>query len=522
MLETLSRGFKNLKNKLQGLNVLNEETIDEVLGDVRRSLLEADVALPVVKKFLARVKEEALGETIQTRIRHKDRTLRITPADAFVKICEDELVDLLGPVDTELAFRSSGPSVIMLVGLQGSGKTTTAGKMARLLESRYQKRPMLVAADVYRPAAIEQLKVIGEQLDIPVFSRPGGNPVQICRDAMDEAARAHRDVLIFDTAGRLAIDEQLMQELDNIKRETRPDNIFLVCDAMIGQDAVRMSTEFNNHLDVDGFIMTKLDGDTRGGSTLSVKEVTGKPVKFIGMGETLDRLEEFRPEGLASRILGFGDIVSLVRDFEGVVDEKKAEEDAMRMLQGEFSMADYVEQIRTIRKMGPLSEVMEKLPGMSDAMPEGAQVDESHLVRIEAMINSMTPEERLRPNIINQSRAGRIARGSGHRPHEVRNLIAQFMSMKKMMAQLGASSGLLGKIPGLKKLDQMAQMRKMMGEGGSEGLEGMLAGMKNPFKKKFEPEFSSKSLDEDEWKKLKNKRKAERKSRKAQKKKKKR
>lgn len=518
MLETISRGFKTLKNKLQGLDVLTEEKIDEVLGDVRRSLLEADVALPVVKKFLAQVREKALGEVVQVKVSFKEQKLRVKPGELFIKICEDELIALLQSDDPPLHFRSAGPSVVMLVGLQGSGKTTTAGKLAKYLETK-QKSSLLVAADIYRPAAVDQLQVLGGQLNIPVYSRAGADPVTICREALDEAVRTQRDVVIFDTAGRLAIDEQLMRELENIKRETRPDNILVVCDAMIGQDAVRMSTTFHERLKVDGFIMTKLDGDTRGGSTLSVKEVTGKPVKFVGMGEGLDRLEEFRPEGIASRILGFGDILGLVKDFQEVVDEKKAEDDALRMLQGDFSLADYVEQIQTVRKMGPLKDVMEKLPGMADAFPDGFEFDEKSLVRVEAMIQSMTPEERSKPNLINQSRAARIARGSGHKPHDVRNLIAQFMTMRKMMSRLGQSSGLMGKIPGLKKLDQMNQMKKMMEEEGAEDMGGLLAGLHNPFKKKFTPEFATKSLTEDDLRKRKNKRKAERKARKDQKKK---
>ena len=519
MLDVLTRGFRTLKQKLQGLEVLTEERIDEVLGDVRRSLLEADVALPVVKKFLAQVKDKALGEIVQVKVAHGDQKMRVSPADVFIRICEDELIGLLGPVDTKLRYRAAGPSVVMLVGLQGSGKTTTAGKLARLLEKE-GRLPMLVAADVYRPAAVEQLKVLGEQLNIPVYARDNANPVLICKEAVAEASRKGRDTILLDTAGRLAIDEQLMMELENIKRETRPDNILLVCDAMIGQDSVRMSTEFDRRLHVDGFIMTKLDGDTRGGSTLSVKEVTGKPIKFVALGEGLDKLEEFRPEGLASRILGFGDVVGLVREFEEVADMQKAEEDAVRMLQGEFTLADYVEQIRMLRKMGPLADVLDKVPGFADAFPNGVQLDESYFVHLEAMINSMTPAERQRPQIITQSRAARIARGSGHRPHDVRNMVAQFSAMKKMMAQMGQSAGLMGKIPGLKKLDQMNQLRKMMEEEGGGGMEGMLAGLKNPFKKKFQPEFKTKSVSGEDWKKLKNKRKAERKSRKDQKKKK--
>ncbi len=515
MLEILTRGFTSVRNRLRGLEVLTEETIDEALGDVRRSLLEADVALPVVKKFCAQVKEKALGETVQTKVKADGQTLRVDASAIFVKTCEDELIGLLGPVDTSLRFRSKTASVVMLVGLQGSGKTTSAGKLARYLEKQ-GKRPMMVAADVYRPAAIDQLEFIGNQLSVPVFSRRGDNPVNICRDALREAERTQRDVVILDTAGRLAIDEPLMQELEAIKREVRPDNILVVCDAMIGQDAVKMSSEFNRRLNVDGFIMTKLDGDTRGGSTLSVKEVTGKPVKFVGMGETSDRLEEFRPEGLASRMLGMGDVVGLVRDFEEVVDQKKAEEDALRMLLGGFTLSDYVEQIRTLKKMGPLGDVMDKLPGMAEAFPNGVQIDEKALAPVEAMINSMTPGERREPQIINQSRATRIAKGSGRKPHEVRNLIAQFQSMKKIFAALGQPATFLGKIPGLKKLDQFFQMRKMAQDMMGDDMQGLMEGMKNPFKKKFQPEFQSKSMDDDARKKLKNKRKSEKKARKDQ------
>ena len=521
MLESLTNGFRTLKNKLQGMEELTDENITEVLGDVRRSLLEADVALPVVKKFLALVQEKVVGEVVQVRVKYKDQKKKINPGDIFIKACSDELVNLLGPVDTTLRFRSGGTAVIMLVGLQGSGKTTTAGKLAQLL-LKQGHTPMMVAADVYRPAAVEQLRVIGEQLGVPVFLREGLDPVRICREAVDEAGRTGRDVVVLDTAGRLAIDENLMQELENIKRATRPDNVLLVCDAMIGQDAVRMSTEFDRRLNVDGFIMTKLDGDTRGGAILSVKEVTGKPIKFVGMGEHLDRLEEFRPEGFASRILGYGDVVGLVKDFEDILDEKKAEEDAERMLQGDFTLADFVEQIKMIRKLGPLRDVMEKFPGMSDAFQKGMEIDENYFVRLEAMINSMTPLERNRPQLINQSRAIRIAKGSGHRPHDVRNLVAQFMAMRKMFSRLGQSGGLLGKIPGLKKFDQMSQLKQMMEEDeGGGGLGEMLEGLRNPFKKKFQPEFASKSMSEDERRKVKNKRKAERKSRKDQRKKKK-
>ncbi len=480
MLETISKGFRAAKARFTGKTELTADVIDEALGDVRMSLLEADVGFSVVKTFMARVKDKAMGEEIQLAAKSKDKNVRITPEQAFIKICQDELTALMGPVETEIKYARKGPTGIMMVGLQGSGKTTTVGKLARYLE-KDKKKVLLVAADVYRPAAIEQLKVIGEKAGVPVYSEPAGNsPPDICERGVQYAREHGRDVVIFDTAGRLTIDEPLMNELVEIDRRCKPANIFLVLDAMIGQVSVDTAKAFNERLNLEGFIMTKLDGDTRGGAALSVKEVTGKPIKFLGMGETLDKLEEFRPEGLATRILGMGDIVGLVKDFEQVVDAEKAERDARRMLKGKFDMADFLEQIRVIKKMGSLKDLFEKMPM---ELPEGANIDDKELQKIEAMISSMTPKERSRPELFVESswesiiangrqqkrrtadyapsRVRRVAIGSGRKENEVKELLHKFAMMRQMMQQIGQSSGLLGKIPGMKGIAQAKQMMGM-------------------------------------------------------------
>lgn len=459
MLDAVSRGFKAAKNRLRGKAEITAEVVDEALRDIRVALLEADVEFGVVKQFVATVREKAIGEVVDTKVTTKKGELRVTPADHFIKICHDELEALMGPVDTSLKFKAKGPTGIMMVGLQGSGKTTTAGKIANKLLSE-GKRPLLVAADVYRPAAVDQLKVLGERLGVPVFHDPALPPPEMCRKAFEVARSEGRDVVILDTAGRLAIDEQMMAELEEIKRKTEPDNILLVADAMIGQDAVKTAAEFNRRLDIDGFVLTKLDGDARGGAALSIKQVTGKPIKFLGMGESLDRLEEFRPEGLASRILGFGDIVGLMQDFERVVDKEKAEDDARRILEGKFTLQDFVDQIRTVRKMGPLQELLEKFP-MFGELPEGMNVDERELVKIEAMVSSMTPEERRRPGILDDSRISRVARGSGRTKKEVQELLQKYNAMREVMKQIGGASGLLGRLPGFKQLAQLRQMKGM-------------------------------------------------------------
>ncbi|MFH0899706.1 MAG: signal recognition particle protein [Pseudomonadota bacterium] len=490
MLETLSRGFRAAKQRLSGVAELSEENIEEALRDVRMSLLEADVEFKVTKAFLERVKEKALGEQVRLRARSKEYgVVQITPEQAFVKICQDELVEMMGPVDTEIQWAKKGPTGVMVVGLQGSGKTTTVAKLARWLEKYHKKHPLLVAADVYRPAAVEQLQVLGERLEMPVFSDSGRSPPEICEAAMQYAHEKGRDVVLFDTAGRLAIDEPLMQELEEINRRSRPANIYLVCDAMIGQDAVNTAATFHQRLNIDGVILTKLDGDARGGAALSIKAVTGRPIKFLGIGESLDKLEEFRPDGLASRILGMGDIVGLVKDFEEVVDAGKAEEDAIRMLKGKFDMQDFVEQIRLVQKMGSLKDLVDKIPLIGGMIPENANLDDRELVRIEAMINSMTVDERRHPErfvctsweeITSQqgkkvrrrsadyvaSRVRRVASGSGRKESDVKDLLYKFAMMRQMMVQLGASTGLLGKIPGFK---QFSQLKKAMDIGSLVG-----------------------------------------------------
>jgi signal recognition particle subunit SRP54 len=480
MLETVTKGFRAAKNRLAGKSELTPELVDESLRDIRVSLLEADVAFDVVKKFVARVREKAVGEVVQTTITDKaGQKRKVSPMDHFIKVCHDELEALMGPVDTSLQLKPKGQlSGIMMVGLQGSGKTTTTGKLAnRLLKEG--RKPLLVAADIYRPAAVDQLKVLGERLKIPVYFEPGLQPPELAKRGYAAAREQKCDVVLIDTAGRLAIDEALMTELESIKANVHPDNILLVCDAMIGQDSVRTAAEFDRRLGLDGFILTKLDGDARGGAALSIKEVTGKPIKFLGMGESMDKLEEFRPEGLAGRILGFGDIVGLMKDFEQVVDEKKAEEDAKKLLSGNFSMKDFVEQIRMVRKMGPLKDLLEKFPLFGD-LTEHLNPDEKELTKIEAMYDSMTEKERLRPDLINTSRIGRIAKGSGRKVEEVRELLQKFGMMQQVMGTIGQNPGLLGRIPGFKQLGQLSQMRNMdmssMFGGDAKMMEKMMSG----------------------------------------------
>ncbi|HEY0134006.1 MAG TPA: signal recognition particle receptor subunit alpha [Nannocystis sp.] len=542
VFETISKGFRAARERMTGKGELTEDVVNAALKDVRLSLLEADVEFGVVKRFLQNVKEKALGEKVQLVAKKKDETIRVRAEDHFVKICHDELIALMGPVDTSLSRARKGVTGIMMVGLQGSGKTTTTGKLARKLQKAGYK-VMLVAADVYRPAAVHQLKVLGEKLGVPVFSIDGANPVEICADATDTAAAESYDFVIYDTAGRLTIDQVLMQELEDIKTRVQPSNIFLVIDAMIGQDAVTTAKTFDERLDVTGVILTKLDGDARGGAALSVKAVTGKPIKFLGIGEQLDKLDEFRPEGLASRILGMGDLVGLMNDFQEVVDEETAAKDAEKMLSGNFSMDDFLTQIKTIQSMGSLKDIMEKMPLASmfgiDIPPEAMQqaTDDKELAKVEAMIRSMTKEERQNPEVFFdkepkqsaasklsrrkrreptaglpdpnnmkaedfvQSRITRVAKGCARSEEEVRGLIARFISMRDMFGMMGnmfgglipgmpggnqkkgGLGGMLDKIPGMGSLKQMNALRKlaqnpealsqMFGGGGLPGMPGM-------------------------------------------------
>ena len=466
MLETLTKGFRNARQRLSGETEITEENIREAIRDIRISLLEADVEFGVVNQFIAAVTDKAIGEVVKVKVKKKGQTLKASPADHFVQICQQELEGLMGPVDSSLEFAAKGPTAVMMVGLQGSGKTTTAGKLARLLKTTQGRKPLLVAADVYRPAAVDQLTVLGRKLDIPVFHLKGVPPPQMCKMAFDQAAAVGRDTVIFDTAGRLAIDDTLMEELETIRDLTHPQNILYVCDAMVGQDAVRTAAEFDRRLDIDGLILTKLDGDARGGAALSVKHVTGKPIKFVGMGEGMDQLEAFRPDGLASRILGMGDIVGLMQDFEKVVDEEQAEADAKKLLRGRFNFNDFLDQLRTVRKMGPLQEVFEKMPFFGDMVPEGTTVDDRELVRIEAIINSMTRSERVNPDILDDSRVERIAGGCGRSPKAVRELLQRFTLARQVMGELGKATGLMGRIPGM---GNMAAAKRMAGMGGMPG-----------------------------------------------------
>ncbi len=477
MLEILTRGFRDVREYLQGVRTLSEDNLAEALQMIRVSLLEADVEFQVTRSFLERVKEQALGEIVQVSVKHKDRKLKVSPGDHFISLCHNELARLMGPEDSSLSLRAKPVSTVMMVGLQGSGKTTTAAKLARYL-SKKGKSPMLVAADVYRPAAVEQLKKLGSDLGIPVFSdNSGATPPEICHHAVKEAPLRGCDVAIFDTAGRLTVDEPLMEELRRIQELTSPENVLLVCDAMIGQDSVNIGKAFNERIQLTGFILTKLDGDARGGAAISIKEATGVPIKFVGMGEAMDRLEEFRPDGLASRILGFGDVVGLVKDFEEVLDEKKAEEDALRMLRGDFSLNDFLGQIRAIKKMGPLQDLVEKLPFFSGGLPDSAQVDDRELVRIESIINSMTPSERKNPDMIDSSRMRRIAKGSGREEVAVKDLLLKFRDMRDFMFAMGG-----GKVR--KSLwKRMQGMRKMFGGmfNGPPGAQDQGIGPANPF-----------------------------------------
>ena len=449
MLETLTQGFTAARERLSGVRELAEDNVADALRDVRMSLLEADVDLSVVRDFLDRVKERALGAKVDTRVRDAAGNLvRVTPGQHFVKACHEELVALMGPVDAELS-RTRGVTSIMLVGLQGVGKTTVAGKLARYLQKN-GRRPLLVAADVYRPAAVHQLQTLGAQIGVPVHAGADGDaPVAICTAAAQRARDASLDAIVYDTAGRLAIDDELMRELEEIAAATEPANTLLVCDALMGRDAVTVAKGFAERLALDGLVLTKLDGDARGGAALAVKAVTGVPIKFLGTGETLERLEEFRPEGLASRILGMGDIVGLVKDFEEHVDEREAERDAARLLKGQFGLDDLLKQLKMVQRLGPLRDVVAKLPMFGQFAD---QVEESQLVRVESLIGSMTPDERKRPELIDKSRARRIARGSGRRSTDVRELVARFGQMRDMMAGLGAPGGLLSKIPGMGRL----------------------------------------------------------------------
>lgn len=460
MLEIVSKGFKSAKNALSGQVEITEANIDDAVRQIRVSLLEGDVELGVVRTFIDRVKKRALGEVVQLAVKKDGKKQKASPGEHFIYICHNELEKLMGPVEEEPIVFHRPHTIIMMVGLQGTGKTTTTGKLARTLLAE-KRKPMLVAADIYRPAAVDQLRTLGEQLSVPVFHRPELSPPDLCVEALRAAKKRKRDVVIFDTAGRLAIDDELMSELESIKSRTKPHHVFLVVDSMAGQDSVRTASEFNRRLDISGFIMTKLDGDARGGAALSIKEVTGKPIKYLGMGETLDKLERFRPEGLASRILGMGDIVGLMHDFEQVIDEKEAERDTKKLLKGQFTLEDFLKQLRMLKKIGSVSDIYEKFPIFGDQMPDGAKIDDQAFVVMESLIQSMTPTERAKPNLIDKSRANRIAQGSGRKPEMVTDLVQRFGMMHTLMQNFASQPGLLGNLPGFKQLGALRKMKGM-------------------------------------------------------------
>ncbi|MGE5405471.1 MAG: signal recognition particle protein [Candidatus Saccharibacteria bacterium] len=427
--------------RLRGKGKLTEDDVNEAMREVRLALLEADVNFKVVKDFVGRVKERAIGQEVLNSI---------SPGQQVVKIVFDELAELMGGNQTKIHISSKPPTVIMAVGLQGSGKTTSCGKLAKYFVSQ-GRRPLLVACDIYRPAAIKQLQVLGEQIGVPVFSMGQENPVNIARGAMEYARSNNRDIVILDTAGRLHINEELMQELKDVQAIVEPHEKLLVVDAMTGQDAVNVAESFNNDLGLTGVILTKLDGDTRGGAALSVKAVTGCAIKFAGVGEKMDALEPFHPDRMASRILGMGDVLTLVEKAQAAVDEKKALEMQKKLLKAQFTLEDFLEQMQQVRSMGPIDQLLGMIPGLGKQLKGlKPEFDEKEMNHIEAIIKSMTPQERRDPSILNGSRKKRIAKGSGTRVQDVNRLVKQFEESRRMMKQFSDLGGKKGKKGGFK------------------------------------------------------------------------
>ncbi len=426
MFESLGDRLQNALHKIKGYGKITEDNISDMMREIRLALLEADVNYQVVKEFTNTVKEKALGEEVQKSIK---------PGDLFVKIVKDELTELLGGESAPLNM-TGNPAILMLVGLQGSGKTTTIGKLANFLRKKHSRKPLLVACDVYRPAAIDQLKQLGKQLGIEVYEEGKKDPVEISKNAISYAKENGYDYVLIDTAGRLHIDEELMEELQNINKEVHPHEILLVIDSMMGQDAINVIQGFHNSLNLTGVILTKLDGDTRGGVALSVRHLTNVPIKFIGVSEKLDGLENFDPERMAGRILGMGDIISLVEKATEVIDEKEAMNTAKKMQSGKFDLEDFLKQMKQIKKLGPLENLIKMLPGAKKMGLTNVNIDPKQLAHVEAIILSMTPKERRNPDIIKASRKTRIAKGCGLSVQEVNKLLMQFEQMKKMMKQM--------------------------------------------------------------------------------------
>lgn len=434
--ESLSNKLQQVFSNLRGKGKLTEKDVKAAMREVKLALLEADVNFKIVKDFINKVSEKAVGEEVLTGL---------NPAQQVIKFVNDGLVELMGSSQSKLTFSSKSPTIYMMVGLQGAGKTTTVGKLAGQLRKQ-GKKPLLAACDVYRPAAIKQLQVVGSTYNIPVFEMGQGNPVEISKKAVEFANNNGHDIVIIDTAGRLHIDEELMDELVNIKNEVRPQEILLVIDAMTGQDAVNVAETFNNRLGVDGVIITKMDGDTRGGAALSVRAVTGKPIKYVGMGEKMEDLEPFYPDRMASRILGMGDVLSLIEKAQSAYDEEQAKELEKKMRTLDFNLEDFLNQLQQIKKMGPLKDLMKMIPGVGSKVNiDDLNIDDNATKHIEAIIQSMTKKERQNPDILNGPRKRRIAKGSGTSIQEINKLLKQFEEMKKMMKMMnGMAKGKKG------------------------------------------------------------------------------
>ena len=448
--EGLSSKLQEFTKRLRGKTRINESDLKEMLREVKLALLEADVNYKIVKEFISTIQEKALGQ---------DVLKSLTPGQQVVKIVKDELVELLGTTESKINFSPNPPTIIMLVGLQGSGKTTTAGKLANLLRKQ-GKKPLLVACDVYRPAAIKQLQVVGGQLGIPVFANENSKDVvHIAKQALNIANSKLNDVVILDTAGRLHIDEELMNELKNVKANVHPHEILLIVDSMTGQDAVNVAESFNETLGIDGVVLTKLDGDTRGGAALSVKKVTGKPIKFAGTGEKLSELEVFYPDRMASRILGMGDVLSIIEKAEESFNAEEAEKLTKQLTKKEFDLNDYLAQLRQVKKMGSFSSLLKLVPGMADI--KNLKVDEKEFVRIEALICSMTDKERRNPKILNASRRMRIAKGSGTSVQEINKFMKSFEMTQKMMKKMKDSKSMKKMMSQMKNMDPK-DLKKMM------------------------------------------------------------
>lgn len=449
MFDALTDRLGNVFRGLRGRGKITEENVAEIMREIRTALLEADVNLEVARKFCDDVQQKAVGaEVVKT----------LKPDQVMVKIVHDELVQIMGPVDPRIPFVTPGPTVLLMAGLQGSGKTTTCGKMAAMLLKR-AKRPLLVAADLKRPAAIDQLEVLGAQIGVPAYTERGHeNAVEVCANGIAHARKTDRDVVILDTAGRLAIDEDLMKELESVVGNCHPHQVYLVLDAMTGQDAVNTARIFNQRLEIDACILTKFDSDTRGGAALSVKQITGKPIKFIGVGEKMEALEEFRPDRIAGRILGMGDVLSLVEQAQQQFDQAEAAKLEAKMAKGSFSLEDFREHLGKLRKMGSMKELMKKIPGVG-AMMADEQIDDHELVRLEAVIGSMTPKERAKPDVIDASRRRRIARGAGVEPEDVSGLVKQFEMMRDMMKKMSGMNM-------LQRLKYSTQVGNIMASGG--------------------------------------------------------